>query len=89
MNRRGMLGEVSKKISLFSEDYNIDYNGWYVSGDFLGWEYVVSNSRRTIASISKKVISFGDSYEIDVENAGDVAEVLMLVLAIDAANERK
>lgn len=89
LSGRGLLGQVSKKITLFFNDYNVDYNDWYISGDLFGWNYEIADNNRSIASISKKIVSFGDCYEIDIPNAGDVEEVIMLVLAIDAANEGK
>ena len=33
------LGNVRKKFTLFSEDYNIDFKGWTVEGDIFGFEY--------------------------------------------------
>ena len=34
-------GLVQKKFTLFCPKYEIDFNGWRVEGDFLGWEYDV------------------------------------------------
>lgn len=30
-------GEIRKQFSFFKPRYEIDYNGWRVEGDFLGW----------------------------------------------------
>ena len=30
-------GEIQKQFTLFCTKYEIDYNGWRVEGDFLGW----------------------------------------------------
>ena len=36
-------GEIQKQFTLFCTKYEIDYNGWRVEGDFLGWDYDVYN----------------------------------------------
>lgn len=35
----GMIkGGIQKQFTLFRPKYEIDYNGWRVEGDFLGWD---------------------------------------------------
>ncbi len=34
-------GVIKKKFSFFHPQYEIDYRGWHVEGDFLGWDYDV------------------------------------------------
>lgn len=66
--------------------YEIDYNGWRVEGDFLGWDYDVYNGCSSIIHISKQLLSWGDTYAIDINDPADELDGLMLVIAIDAAN---
>ena len=42
-------GEIRKQFSFFKPRYEIDYNGWRVEGDFLGWDYDAA-----VSSISLK-----------------------------------
>ena len=84
-----MLGTVSKKWTFFSNNYTVDFRGWDIEGNIMGWDYSVTSSSGTVATITKKLFSFGDSYEINVRDNEDVEEIIMLVLAIDAVNENK
>lgn len=80
------VGHVQKKITLFHPKYTVDYKKWTVDGDLMEWNYTVKNGRRKIASVSKKLLHWGDTYVIDIENPHDELSVLMLAIAIDAAN---
>ena len=83
------IGSVRKKFTFFRPTYNVDYRGWTCEGDFLGWDYAVyDDNGYQVASIRKKIISWGDTYIISYDRAEDELPVLMLVLAIDAANEQ-
>ena len=51
-------GEIRKQFSFFKPRYEIDYNGWRVEGDFLGWDYDVnldSNFLTVINNVSTEV----------------------------------
>ena len=79
------LGCISKEFTLFSHKFNIDYNGWHIDGDWLGWDYsVIDSSGQTVAQISKELWNWTDTYVIDVYDPVDGLCALMLVLAIDA-----
>lgn len=81
------LGRIKKKFSLFAPKYDIDYNGWNVDGDFFGWDYQVRQPNGAAAAhISKELLHLTDTYAIDIFDESDEINVLMLVLAIDAAN---
>ena len=78
------VGSISKKLSLFTPKYDIDYNGWQVRGDVFEWDYtIVSASGNTVAVVSKE-LNWTDTYSIDVANDHDAIYALMFVLAIDA-----
>ena len=79
------VGCISKEFTLFSHKYNMDYNGWHIDGDWLGWDYsVVESTGRIVAQISKELWNWTDTYVIDVHEPEDALCALMLVLAIDA-----
>ena len=80
------VGTVKKKFTFFTQDYQVDYRGWDVFGNFLGWDYRVTDGNREVMSISKEWLSWGDTYTIDIADERDELEGIMLVIAIDAAN---
>lgn len=79
-------GRIQRRFSIFSPKYQIDFNGWRVEGDFLGWDYVVYSGSSSIMRISKQLLHFGDTYVLDIVNPADELMGMMLVIAIDAAN---
>lgn len=81
-----LQGSIQKKFTFFSEKYEIDFNGWRVEGDFLGWDYDVYSGCSVAVHISKELLHWGDTYVIDFANPTDELMGLMLVIAIDAAN---
>ena len=79
------IGSINKEISFFGPKFNIDYNGWHVSGDWLEWDYNIFDTfGQDVATVSKELWNWTDTYVIDVKNPKDALCVLMLVLAIDA-----
>ncbi len=79
-------GTIRPKFAFLRPKYEIDYNGWRVEGDFLGWDYVVYSGCSAIIHISKELLHWGDTYVIDFINPEDELDGLLLVIAIDAAN---
>ena len=78
-------GCISKEFSFWKPKFNIDYNGWYVQGNWLEWDYTILNdSNQQVANVSKEPWRWTDTYVIDVHDSQDVLYALMLVLAIDA-----
>lgn len=80
------LGTVSKEWSFLRPRYHVDYCGWDVEGDFMGWDYTVSDGRRQVMSVSKELFRWGDTYVLRYSGIEDEIPGLLLVLAIDAAN---
>ena len=79
------LGCIKKEFTLFKPQFDIDYNGWQIQGNFMEWNYHITNSSgTTVASISKELFHMTDQYVIDVRNDEDSLLVLMFVLAMDA-----
>lgn len=79
------VGSIRKRFSLFKPQYEIDCNGWQISGSFMEWDYTVrSTAGETIAQISKELFNWTDTYSIEVLNPENALCALMFVLAIDA-----
>ena len=80
------MGSITKRFSLFTPRYDIDYKNYHVQGDFMGWDYDVYCGSRRVIHISKELFRWGDTYVLDFINPEDEATGLLLVLAIDAVN---
>ncbi len=79
-------GSVRKQFSLFVPRYEVDYLGWEVEGDFMGWDYRVMQGSREVMSISKELFRWSDSYVLHYDDPANEMTGLLLVIAIDAAN---
>lgn len=79
------LGCIKKEFSFFKPQYDIEYNGWHIEGNFMEWDYDITDTTgNTVASISKEILHWTDQYVIDVADEQDALIALMFVLAIDA-----
>lgn len=81
-----IIGRIRKKFTLFTPKYEVDFNRWYVEGDFMGWNYDVYDECCPVIHITKELMHWGDTYVIDFANPDDELMGLLLVIAIDAAN---
>lgn len=81
-----VVGTIQKRFAFFTPKYEIDYCGWRVEGDFMGWDYDVYDGCSVTAHISKQLFRWGDTYVIDFDRPEDELLCLLLVIAIDAAN---
>lgn len=80
------IGRIQKKFTLLHPRYEVDFQGWMVEGDMMGWNYDVYSENGYILHISKQLLQWGDTYVLDFVNPQDEWMALLLVLAIDAAN---
>ena len=55
------VGVIRKRFTLIRQNYEVEYHGWDVEGDFLGWDYEVMQGNQQIMSISKQWLSWGDT----------------------------
>ncbi len=79
------VGCINREFSFFRPRYNIDCRDWRVEGDFLEWDYTVTDGTGScVATVSKELMHWTDTYVIDVRDPRDALQALMLVLAIDA-----
>lgn len=81
-----IVGTVRRKFTVFTEDYQVDYRNWDVAGNFLGWNYRVTEGSRDVMTIAKEWLAWGDTYTLSYDNPADELPGLLLVVAIDAAN---
>ena len=81
-----LQGTVRKELTFLRPRYQVDYRGWAVEGDLLGWDYRVTQGGQVVMAISKELLSWSDTYVLRYDNPTDEMPGLLLVLAIDAAN---
>lgn len=79
-------GVIRKEFTFFIPKYRVDYQGWDVDGDILGWDYRVTQGAREVMSITKEIFHWSDAYVLNFRDPADAIPGLLLVLAIDAAN---
>lgn len=79
-------GRIRKQFTLFHPRYQVDYRGWDVEGDFMGWDYRVTQGSMEVMSISKELFNWSDTYVLRYNNPANEMPGLLLVIAIDAAN---
>ena len=79
------VGCISKELTFLKPKYEIDCNGWQISGDWLEWDYTITDEDgEAVATVTKEVWNLTDTYVIDVKRQEDALCTLMVVLAIDA-----
>ncbi len=80
------LGSVRREFSLFTPRYRVDFRGWEVTGDFMGWNYTACKDGQEVLSVSKELLTWGDTYVLRYRTVADELSGLLLVIAIDATN---
>lgn len=81
------IGQVKKEFTFFVPKYTLDCMGWSVTGDVMGWDYRITDSfGNSVASVEKKIWNWTDTYELSFPDGASALYILMIVLAIDAAN---
>lgn len=64
------VGTIRKEFSLFSSEYDIDYMGWHVEGNFWEWDYnIIDHNGNVVATISKELFNWTDTYVIEIGRA--------------------
>ena len=79
------IGLIKQKLTLWKPKYTFDLDEYEIDGDFWGLNYNIKKSGNEIASINKKFFSITDTYTIN-SSKEDAFNVLLIVVAIDAAN---
>ena len=76
---------LRRRFSFIHPKYEIDFNGWKVIGNFLEWNYTITDAHGyVVAAVDKELFHLTDHYAIDVANPSDALPALMFTLAIDA-----
>lgn len=81
-----VMGTIRKQMTFFVPKYQVDYRGWSVEGDLMGWDYQVMRGEVPVMSISKELLNWTDTYSLQYSNPADEIPGLLLVVAIDAVN---
>lgn len=80
------IGQIRKEFTFFKPAFHLDCNGWEVQGDWLEWEYDVTDpSGGHVMHAGKELFHWADTYVLDIARQEDALLCLMIVLAIDAA----
>ena len=80
------IGQIKKELTFFKPRFTLDCRDWQVSGDWLEWDYQVTDGQGpTVMTASKELFHWTDTYVMDIERDEDALLCLMIVLAIDAA----
>lgn len=80
------VGEIKKEFTFFKPRFTLNCNGWQVEGDWLQWDYrVTDTSGNLVMTAQKELLRWTDTYVIDVLRPEDTLLGVMIVLAIDAA----
>ena len=78
------MGQIRRMNSFGAPRYDISFRGWQAVGDFMGFDYAISDhTGRTVAVVSKELFKLTDTYIIDVADPDDSLYALLLVLSID------
>lgn len=80
------VGTISREFTFFHPRYHVDFRGWDVEGDLLGWDYSVCRGSREVMTVSRELFHWGDTYMLRYADPADEIPGLLLVIAIDAVN---
>jgi uncharacterized protein YxjI len=80
------VGQIKKEFTFFKPRFTLDCGGWQVEGNWLEWDYRVTDpAGRLVMTAQKELLRWTDTYTIDIAQPEDTLLCLMIVLAIDAA----
>ena len=51
------VGTIYKNFSFFKNNYEVDFKGWKVEGNYTGWNYDVYDGDELVLNISKKLFA--------------------------------
>lgn len=80
------VGTIRREFSFFTPRYWVEFCGWEVEGDVLGWDYRAYRDGQQVLTVSKELFHWGDTYVLEYSNAADEIPGLLLTIAIDAVN---
>ncbi|KAF3302830.1 hypothetical protein FPV21_00935 [Carnobacterium sp. PL12RED10] len=85
------IATIQQKMTLFKTKMTIEDIGWTIQGDFLGWQYVITDEKnQTIAEVKARMLSWSDTFEITIDDTQvDPIIVLAIILAIDTIRDKQ
>jgi uncharacterized protein YxjI len=78
--------DMVRKITMFSNKYELEGLSWHLTGNFRAREYKLMNGHETIMQLSRKGFLWGESYELDIADNQDPLLCLCISLAVDCCN---
>lgn len=82
----GTLIEIKREFTFFRPRYTLS-NGWRIKGDFMGWDYEITDERGcTVATVSKELLHFSDTYTLFTANPALELLTLLAAITIDMMN---
>lgn len=80
-----LIGSIKKKFNFLKPRFETDFNGWNITGNFMEWDYNITNAQGDIvATVNKELFNLTDTYAINTVKDEDALYALMVTLAIDA-----
>lgn len=85
------IATIQQKMTLFKTKMTIEDIGWSIQGDFLGWQYVITDEKnQTIAEVKAKMLSWSDTFEMTIDDTQvDPIIVLAVILSIDTIRDKQ
>lgn len=80
------IGKLKSRWAFAKRNYLVDFNGWRIEGNILGWKYKIFNGNEQVANISQVIFNLNEAYVINYTDSKDELLILMLVLAMAAIN---
>ena len=81
-----LIGKVAKCRSFGIERYELEYNRWRVFGNILGFEYDIFDGKYMVMHAGNEDNAFSGKYVIDTSYSNNEQPVLLVALAMEAAN---
>ena len=90
--RDGQIAAVVKRkvFSLLTPRFTIDGPGgsYEMQGDWLNWNYTITQNGRTVAQISRQLALFQDRYGVQIEIGADAPLLLAIAIVMDEVMHR-
>lgn len=81
-----VVAVVQKKLfTLIHDRFTIEGSAgtFEMTGDWLNWNYTITQNGQTVAQISKQFALVRDKYGVDIAEGADVPTILSLVIVMD------
>ena len=77
-----LKGRIVGKLSFFHPRYKVDFMGYRIEGDILGFNFKLYQKDRYVGTIVPKMLSIGTAYSLSVPDRNDEVAALTLSIAI-------